>query len=527
MSVQLNTNSNNKILFTNKKESKQSSGNHKKNIKINIGTPATIITLGTVGGMLMFSKGTQKAMSKFLKHIKNITEEKLKRSTLKKDNKNDFYRTANKNLTSFIKKTESINNINSFKDILFMKFMFKYKPTQKLHQTITDYFEKISRKTVYKSYEKTEDSLKNMNKIFDELDDYILKHSSNEIVIHKGDKYTHKEFVERAQKHRKNVTQAIEKFISKKSIDERYDYINKSTSTLYSTFWDTYFKDFSLKNNKFKSKEIWQTFVAAEQIKNDKAYMAKELSDLRYSITYNKDDKINLIQKYIENIDEAIPAYDKKGIEIINRLKWFNKYSDGFQYNKAYFLKELTELEEHKIPVKTNKNITSSQEECINTHIQAIRKLMDDNSRGELRDMLAVYYKIAPFELTKSGGYTSVKNTMKSFDKSVELEGEEFFDKMRDLKLGSAPTDILTLFLSFIALSFGFGFAKDKDERISIMLKSGIPLMGGIASTMYATAKLVSGGKSIAFGLLSGIVLNQLGKITDKLRLKYKDSIKI
>ena len=244
MSVQLNTNSNNKILFTNKKEGKQSSDNHKKNIKINIGTPATIITLGTVGGILMFSKGTQKAMSKFLKHIKNITEEKLKHSTLKKDNKNDFYRTANKNLTSFIKKTESINNINSFKDILFMKFMFKYKPTQKLHQSITNYFEKISRNTVYKSYEKTEESLKNMNKIFDELDDYILKNSGNEVVVHKGEKYTHKEFVERAQKHRKNVTQAMEKFISKEFIDERYDYINNSTSNLYSTFWNNYFKDF-------------------------------------------------------------------------------------------------------------------------------------------------------------------------------------------------------------------------------------------------------------------------------------------
>jgi hypothetical protein len=52
------------------------------------------------------------------------------------------------------------------------------------------------------------------------------------------------------------------------------------------------------------------------------------------------------------------------------------------------------------------------------------------------------------------------------------------------------------------------------------MLKSGIPLAGGIAATMYSTVKLVSGGKSLAFGFLSAIVLNQLGKIADNVRKK-------
>ena len=361
-----------------------------------------------------------------------------------------------------------------------------------------------------------------MNKIFDELDDYILKNSANEIVVHKGEKYTHKEFIEIAQKHRKNVTQSVEKFISNEEIRKRYDYINESTSSLYSRFWEESFKDFWTKDNKFKKKEMWQTFVAAEQIKNDKAFLSKELADLRYKITYTKDDKINLISEYISQLDETIPVYDKEGTEIINKLKWFDKYSEGFRYNKAYFLKELTKLEEHKIPIKTNKEATLVQNEFKNTQIQAIKKLMDESGRGELRDMLAVYYKIAPFELTQSGGYSSVKKAVKSFDKSVKIESDEFFDKLRDLKLGSAPTDILTLLLSFIALSFGFGFAKDKDERISVMLKSGIPVLGGITATLYTAAKLVSGGKSLAFGILSGVVLNQFGKIADNLRLKYK-----
>ena len=50
------------------------------------------------------------------------------------------------------------------------------------------------------------------------------------------------------------------------------------------------------------------------------------------------------------------------------------------------------------------------------------------------------------------------------------------------------------------------------------MLTSGIPLIGGIAATTYSTTKLVSGGKSLAFGFLSAIVLNQIGKIADNIR---------
>ena len=131
-------------------------------------------------------------------------------------------------------------------------------------------------------------------------------------------------------------------------------------------------------------------------------------------------------------------------------------------------------------------------------------------------------YKIAPFELAKSGAALSVKKAVETFDKALNLETVEFFDKMRDLKLGSAPTDILTIILSFITLSFGFGYAKDKEEKKSVMLKSGIPVVGAIATTLYSTTKLVSGGKSLALGFLSGIVLNQLGTITDNLRKQYQ-----
>ena len=55
------------------------------------------------------------------------------------------------------------------------------------------------------------------------------------------------------------------------------------------------------------------------------------------------------------------------------------------------------------------------------------------------------------------------------------------------------------------------------------MLRSGIPIAGGIMATMYTAARLVSGGKSLAFGFLSGIILNQIGKLVDGIRKSRAD----
>ena len=49
------------------------------------------------------------------------------------------------------------------------------------------------------------------------------------------------------------------------------------------------------------------------------------------------------------------------------------------------------------------------------------------------------------------------------------------------------------------------------------MLKSGIPVLGGIATTVISTTKLISGGKSLAFGFIAGLILNKFGNIADRI----------
>ena len=63
--------------------------------------------------------------------------------------------------------------------------------------------------------------------------------------------------------------------------------------------------------------------------------------------------------------------------------------------------------------------------------------------------------------------------------------------------------------------------AETTDDKYSVSLKYGIPAIGAIATSLYCTARLVSGGKAMLLGLLSGWVMNKAGVVVDDARKKY------
>ena len=483
---------------------------------------------GMITGVLLLgcSRGVQKGAAKYMGKLKDFIEYKLELSNLNNSRSSKFYEHALKGLNTFIKKTEAINNITSVKDILFMKLMYKTEPTKKLHKFISDVFENMSRKTVVKSYKNTKQSFDKMYRIFDKLDNYILENSPDEIVEFKGKNYTKKELVAKAKEHRETAKIVVENFINPDAMKNRYAYIKAINSKLYSSFWDASFKDFWSSKNKFRRKEMWQTFIAAEQIQGDKTLLAGNIALARNVITYTGNDKTKVISEYIAKLSSFIPENDIEGEEIIKRLEWFANNPEGLKNNKELFLKELNKLSEHKVTDKISPELVKEHEAYKQSHINSISEMAEDESTGEIQDMLSIYYKIAPFELSKSGAAIAVQNAVKSFDKSVNTEIVEFFDKVRDLAIGSAPTDILTVVLSTMMILRGLEYAHNDDEKISVMLTSGIPVAGALATSIGSATKLVSGGKSLALGFISGIILNQIGKVSDKYRIKFLNSKK-
>ena len=495
--------------------------NNPKQEKINKASAAGFVLMAA--SLLMFSKGVQKNSKKFFEKINAYFDKKIDKTILYGAKPKSRVQSAvTKSINTFLHKAESLNNITSIKDILFMKFMYKTKPTKKIHSSISELFENISRKTVNKSYKKTQKKFNSMYDIFDKLDEYILKNYPGKIIHHDKKNYTSEELVALAKNYRENVKIVADAFMMPEAIQARYDRIKGSTSSLYSEFWNESFKDFWSKDNKFKRKEMWQTFIAAERVKANRTGLARDVSFSRYILSYTPQEKSAYITSYIKNLKSIIPYEDLESADILKRMECYVKDLSALTDNRENFLRELDKFEKLPLKLKGDENFIKSQQSDKSTYIDLIRDMVVDDDKGELGDMLDIYRQIVPFELSKTGALKQAQKAVESFDKSVHLETEELFDKLRDLELGSAPTDILTLVISSWMILLGLEKAKNYEEKKTVMLKSGIPVIGGIITTMISATKLVSGGKSLALGILSGLVLNRAGTIADNIRKNYK-----
>ena len=134
---------------------------------------------------------------------------------------------------------------------------------------------------------------------------------------------------------------------------------------------------------------------------------------------------------------------------------------------------------------------------------------------GQLDDVLTIYKELLPpEEFNKLQRYSEIAS--QKLNRAVVLETDKFFDKLRDLKLGCAPTDVLSMVTGLGAVGIGLTKAEDNEDRISVALKYGIPALGTIGTSLYLGATLVSGGKAFVYSTLSGLAMNKIGTKVDE-----------
>ncbi len=104
-------------------------------------------------------------------------------------------------------------------------------------------------------------------------------------------------------------------------------------------------------------------------------------------------------------------------------------------------------------------------------------------------------------------------------------ECHEYFDKKRDLILGSAPTDILSALGGIGLCGLAVGTANSKDERISRLVTTGIPVIVGLATSLVCTAMLYTAATGLLIGGATGLVANFIGNKIDKHILGNNDEV--
>ncbi len=482
-----------------------------------------IVTLATsalaLGFGILAIMGAPKGTNKLLNKIKNILEKKIAKTKTSKagENVNQFYLSSLNKVNSFIEKSESINNFTSIKDALCKKLMEKRNWSKKIYEKITKLFEKTSRETVVASWQNTKHKISKTFTSMEKIDKEILAAKGDKDITINGITQKGKEWLEIIKNNRKDIAEILETNTSKGKSVARYKKIKAATEHLDDVTIEI-FKD-------WRNRKLYQTFAADRVILKDKTALFDELMTFRKQISYTREDKLNLVKNIVKKIENYTATSNYSILQQFNKLKSDLNIKAGI--DDKTLLNELENLQkalkEGKVKIDAENHvyemIAKSKNIIAGKETKAYGEISAKIPEGKLDEILKIYKSLIPEKYSKIEKMSA--NAIKAIDNSINIESEQFFDKVRDLQIGSAPTDALSILGSAAMIGVGLVKAKDNDERVSVTLKAGIPVLGAVATSLYCTARLISGGKAMAVGLLSGYILNKIGEKTDDIRKKY------
>lgn len=482
------------------------------NLKI-IGLSIAGTVVLTAAGIFFVLKGGGKGLTKNFQKLRDSFQKKIQQAKLGSDDKvatpNRFYIIMVKVLDKFLSRSEAINNFTSFKDMLFKNLMNFSKFTGKIHDNITKLFEKIGRQTVLNSYKKTGGYLGEALKITDNVSSSV---SGTTRII---DGKTKAQWLEDAKKLTKELSASHENYFDSHALTVRYFSFKKAAQDLKVAFE---------KMKVFLTKDLFKTFLADSKISKEKVAIQKAVHGYRRDITYSALDMARDSEDLILKMTQLVPFKDSEKLKLLASIRSnIKKYSKDTVKNaklKKIIIKDMEKLS-HNIKTSATQVLPDSSTRVLLESLEDLRTGFVSFKQGKIQDILDIYRKIlTPKEFKRiEKGF---KHYTKSLDSSIKVETEDFISKLRDLSLGSAPTDILSLLGGLGVLGYHLGKSDDNDQRISIALKYGIPALSLIGVSLYCNAKLYAGTKGLLIGTLASAILNRIGTTADDLLKKHK-----
>ncbi len=490
-----------------------------------LGKTIAFSALGAGAAILFLMRGLPKNAYKTIEKWTEKLENKLnkQRQNGQVGKFEEFYTFTLNKLNKFLEKAKSINNFVSIKDISFEKLMSKTKVTKKIHSKITEVYEKIGRHTVQKSYDKAKTRINGLFQTFEDYDEKILSNVKNKNDLVEGK--TVENWLDEVENYKTLIRRTWNANCGQRARDARFKTMKDDVATLSDDVWEATVGN--LKN--LKQKKMYETFIAEEMLAGKKLRLINETRQARFIITRDIDDIYNSSLDIIRHITTFIKTKDSASRQIIKDLRlklesWKKLSGPSEKANRLKLNAEINEmLNKLSQSIKENKNLHGYNTETVNqlvSNIQDINKIMGENGKGALQEMLTIYKKILPRE-----DYLKLKQhvnkTVKDIDNAITKETDNFFDMNRDLKLGSAPTDILSILAAIGAVGAGLSKSENKDQQQSVLLRAGIPAIGAIATSLYFSASLVSGGRSMLYGAISGLAISKAGSMLDEYRKKH------
>ncbi len=493
------------------------------NLKI-IGLSVAGVTVLTAAGIFFVLKGGPKGLSKNFRKLQNYFQKKLQNIKLNNAEKESSFTSRAyiymiKVFDTAAKRSEAINNFTSFKDILFKKLMGLNKFTGKVHDSVTRLFEKIGRQTVINSYANTAGKVKETITLAESAANSIMRSNIYDIVEINGVRQTKSEWLTYLNMLNKELNTSYNSYFSKDALTGRYHGYKVAAEELKAAF---------AKMKVFWSKDVFQKFLADSKINRLKTLMSNNVHSYRRELSYSLQDMANDSDNLIMKMTEVISFKDADKIGMLRNIrknirKYVKKPQDEMIRHQV--LKEMTQLRKNVNDALVNKTIDEKTGNILLNDITKLRNGFGAFEQGKTEKILNIYKHILPPNEYKTLE-KAYKAQIKSLDKSITIETEDFVSKLRDLSLGSAPTDILSLLGGLGVLSYHLGKSEDNEQRTSIALKYGIPALSLIGVSLYCNAKLYAGTKGLLIGTLASAILNRIGTTADNLLKEYRHNKK-
>jgi len=492
----------------------------KRSAKLGLTIAASSLLVGF--GLLAAARGfVPKGLGRHLEKAKLHIEQKL--AKLKFDKAvpeiEEFYNYLIKKINSFARKTESINNFASVKDNWFKRLMSKNKYTEKAHLKITNVFENVGHNTILNAYGNSNKKISKLYGKLDNVNDELLKKNPGKEVTINGITKKVKDWVDVIKTRYSSIENNYREGFGNSARTGRYKDMQEAAVDLEKFFndkkrWKDYQKD-----------GITNSFMADKFMNNYKVNIQNSAKKFKKRITNNINDNYNATMDSLKSIKDAIRPKDKTSRDIIRELQLnMDSYKKLAGHTEIAERNKLNEVITNNLN-KLTENLNKSSKEFkysfdYTKQIKEINNIIKSD-KGELQEIMTVYR-----HLLDDKNYSKVKKSInsaaKTFDKAVTKETDQFVDMKRDLQLGSAPTDVLSIVGSVGTAAWGVSRADNKDERISISLKYGIPVVGAVATSLFCTASLIAGTKSMLIGMVSGLLMNKVGSAVDDGRKKFK-----
>lgn len=254
--------------------------------------------------------------------------------------------------------------------------------------------------------------------------------------------------------------------------------------------------------------------------------IAKKTENTPFKFIKNWGDKCSDLyrtwskNKYRKGFDAALENLKKvNNGQIKNLPESYDSWVDGI--DKAIH----TEL--HKENNRVTNNLISK--EAFKNKKQAIKdlytKLTDSNiADGKINKLPEVQETSKLIEVPKDASEELAK-AIEEFNKVKKSSSDDLIQKLRDISAGNAPTDALTILASMGMLGGSVALADSKEERKSLVLNLGIPLLTTISTAILGTARCWKASTSLIIGFAIGQIASIAAKIIDKTTSDVKKEI--